>query len=321
MATILLILITLSAIIGGVIPQTPITPNADEIYHSYGVFWYRIITRLSLNDVFHSSWFLAMTALFALNLSLCTARRARRSIARIFLRARYVAIPEGDKTTHRIAIGGAGANLAPLVRKHLRRRGFLRIDQVSAPADRPAQTQLVGQRWRLGFLGPDLVHAGILVILAGALLGVFRQEGTLVVNELEKGARIPACGAAASSDCVPLIYDLRIDDFGVETYEGSARVKTYWADLTFLEGNDPILQDRISVNRPLSIGGFGFHPWRYGDDVEAAVVRLQVMESERNAVTSELELQIGDTVVVPRTQLWLTALRFYRTFALTDDGQ
>lgn len=321
LATILLVLITLAAVVGGVLPQAPITPNADEIYRSYGVFCYRIITRLSLDDVFHNSWFLGITALFALNLSLCTASRARGSIARTFRRPRYVVIPEGDETTHQIAIEATGDNLVPLMRKLLRQAGFRRIDQVIVPADRPSRTQLVGRRWHLGSLGPDLVHVGILVILAGALLGVFRQEGTLIVNEWEKGTRIPACTDDAASDCIPLIYDLRVDDFGVEIYEDSARVKTYWANLTFLDGDKPVVQDRISVNRPLTIGGFGFHPWRYGDDIEAAVVRLHVMESEYNAVTSEIELRIGETIVVPGTQLWLTALRFYRTFALTDDGQ
>jgi cytochrome c biogenesis protein ResB len=112
-----------------------------------------------------------------------------------------------------------------------------------------------------------------------------------------------------------------VDDFGIETYESSSQVRTYWAELSFLQDDNLMRKGRISVNNPLSINGLGFYTWRYGDDVQAAIVRLQLIDSKYNAVTAELELQVGETMAVPGTELWLTALRFYRTFALTDDGQ
>ena len=323
LATILLILLTLAAIIGGILPQAPITPNVDEIYRSYGTFWYRIITRLALDDVFHSGWFLALAGLFALNLALCTGRRARQSVGRVFWPPPYVAFSEDEDGVRRIAVQSTDAEA--VVQRILRQYGMRRIDRARSPDEVPddvcGEIQLIARRWRWGALSPDLVHIGILIILAGALLGFLRQEGTLIVNEWEKGLSLPACVESASVDCIPLAYDVRVDDFGIETYDDSSRVKTYWADLSFLRGVDLVRQGRISVNHPLTVDGLGFYPWRYGDDVAAALVRLHMMERKLNAVTAEIELRVGETVVVPGTQLWLTALRFYRTFALTDDGE
>jgi cytochrome c biogenesis protein len=313
LAIILLILLAVAAVIGGILPQSPVTPSADELYRSYGVFWYRLITRLSLDDVFHSAWFFVLTGVFALNLTLCSVWRIRRSIANLLRRPRYLGMGEAGANTRHIAVNDMSAQTAERI---LRRGGFRRIA-------RTGEMQLVAWRHGWSILSPDVVHVGILVILVGALLGVFQQEGTFVVNEQEIGVLLPACAGsrdAASKDCVPIPYDVRVDGFGVETYSDGSRVKDYWAELSFLQSQAVVRRGRISVNQPLSIGGFGFYVWRYGDDVQAARVRLQVLDRSVNAVTSEMELRIGETKVVPNTQTWLTALRFYRTFSLDQEG-
>ncbi|MCK4394463.1 cytochrome c biogenesis protein ResB, partial [Candidatus Bipolaricaulota bacterium] len=191
LAVVLLVLITLAAVVGGVLPQASITPNANEIYHAYGVFWYRLITRLSLDDVFHSGWFLALISLLALNLTLCTSRRVRRSLGRAFGRPHYAIVSEEEAGTHWIPLKQVERDPAPAIAQLLRRRGYPSIDCVASPEDRTSELQIVARRWRWGALAPDLVHAGILIILAGALLGTLRQEGTFVVNEWEKGLLLP----------------------------------------------------------------------------------------------------------------------------------
>jgi cytochrome c biogenesis protein ResB len=320
-AVVSLVLITLAAAIGGVVPQAPITPNADEIYRSFGIFWYRVITRLSFDDVFHAGWFLALVGLFALSLVLCTGRRLRKAIAAVFRRPPYAAVSEGVDGVHRIAMSGM-ADIEGGVRDLLRRFRMGRVDRVDDGAD---DIQLVARKRRWGVIAPDLVHIGILVILIGGLFGIVRQEGTFVINEWETGLRLPPCAAdtagGAVQKCTPLSYDVRVDAFGADLYEGSSRIKTYWAYLSFLQGDAIVRQGRISVNHPMTVEDFGFYPWRYGEDLQSSLVRLHVFESNRKAVTSEIALRIGETVAVPGTELWLTAVHFYQTFALTADGE
>jgi len=322
LATVLLLLLTVACILGGLLPQAPITPNADLIYRSYGVFWYRLITRLRLDDVFHSPWFFALTGLFALNLALCTGRRAQRTLRNLLGRPRFTDLREGDAGVHVVRTIARGEGLMTALIDSAKRCGFSRVDQVRA-GDR--RVQLLAQRRRWGALGADIVHIGILVILAGALLGILREEGTLRVNEWEKGVRVSSCSGAAGEEpdepCVRLPYDVRVDDFGVETYAETTRVRDFWATVTTWEGSRLLEEARVSVNRPASIRGVGLYVWRYGEDPSAALVRLHVLDRDRGVVTAEVELRIGETVPVPGTQLWTKSLQFYRTFALDDQGE
>jgi len=318
LATFLLVLLTLACILGGVIPQSSVTPNADLIFRSYGIFWYRLITRLHLDDIFHSLWFLSLAGLFALNLLLCTSRRARGTVARVFGSPRFRALSEMDSGTIAIPIAEPMPDMSQRLADAVTRAGYRRVVRLEGSG----RTQLVGLRRWWGALGADVVHVGILVILAGAFLGVFREEGTIRIHELEKGLLLPACGVKREqgqmADCLP--FDLRVDNFGVQTYEDSTRVKDYWATITASRGGRIFQEARISVNRPATIRGISLYTWRYGEDPNAALVRLHVVDVTRSMVTAEVELRVGETLPVPGLQLWVTVVQFYRTFSLDGVG-
>ncbi len=319
-AIVLLVLLAIGTAIGGILPQAPVTPDAEALYRSYGAFWHRWITRLSLDDVFHSGWFLGLVGLFALNLSLCTARRARRAIRTVGTPSEYRPPSVDDPDILILPIAGDRSPHEVQADRLLRRAGFRRIERATAN-DGSGRSQLVGRRRRWGALGPDLSHLGILVILVGALLGVFRQEGSLVVNAWQKGTRLSPCADIGDSACPPLRLDLQVDDFGAETYPNTRRVKTYWAELSFWNEGGLVEQGRVEVNRPLTVRGVGVYPWRYGRDPRAAALTLHIVDRPRDLVTGQLELRVGETVALPETGLWIKALRYYRTFALDETGE
>jgi len=317
LAIVLLVLLTLTAVVGGILPQTPTTPNAVEIYRSYGVFWYRLITRLALDDVFHSGWFFVLVALFTVNLVLCTTRRVRRSFHEVLASPRYLALPSDGGDVLQLESLCSRESTIRSVRQALRKIGYRRIDVVHSPNN---DTQIIGRRQRWGRLAPDLVHLGILIILIGGLLGALRQEGSFIINEWEKGTRFLPCSSTEGGPCVPDSFAVQVDDFGVETYEDTPRVKDYWAEVSIWTDNRLDRRGRISVNRPLTVRGIGFYAWRYGDDVQGARLRIHVYDRERNVVISETELGVSKTVSIPGTKLWVTAVRFFRTFALDEQG-
>jgi len=317
LAIALLALLTLACMIGGIVPQTPTAPNAIEIYRSYGVFWYRVITRLALDDVFHSGWFFVLVALFAINLVLCTGRRVRRTFHEILASPRYLTLPSDGEGVLQLENLCSRESTIRSVRRTLREMGYRRIAVVHSHDGDP---QIIGRRRRWGRLAPDLVHLSILIILIGSLLGLLRQEGSFIVNEWGKGTRFLPCSSAEGTPCVPGSFAVQVDAFGVETYGATSRVKDYWAEVSIWNDDRLERQGRISVNRPLTVRGVGFYVWRYGDDVQGARLLLRVYNREHNAVVSEAEVGVGETVPVPGTQLWLTVVRFFRTFALDKQG-
>lgn len=317
LATALILLLIIACALGGLIPQSPVTPNAEAIYRSCGLFGYRLITRLQLDDVFGCAWFFALIGAFALNLVLCTGRRLRLSVRQVFGRS-HVSMPVGEASqTVTFSARRPSADLEEPIRKAIRRVGFRSINRKDT-AD--GGVWLAGCRWRWGALGADIVHVGILVILLGALLGIFREEGSFRIDEWQTGVRFPACGDADDSDCVPLPYDVQVNDFGIETYDQTTRVKDYWADVVLWKGEEAIERARLSVNRPLSMGGTGLYVWRYGENASGALVRLQVVDAARDIVTSEIELRVGETAPIPGSQARVTVIRFFQSYALGEAG-
>jgi len=310
LATILILLLIAACVAGGVIPQSPATPDAEALYRTYGLFWYRVILRLKLDDVFGSAWFFSLSSLFAFNLLLCMAQRLRGSLRHAFGPANFgEPFCEASKATilkHR-SLEALDRSMSGAIR----RAGFGRVDRCGAPE---GSIQVVGRRRRLGALGADVVHVGVLVILLGALLGFFREEGSFRITELEIGMRLAACGDSSGGDCVPMPYDVQVDGFGVETYQGTSQIKDYWADVILWDGEDVVEQAGISVNRPLTVSGTGLYVWRLGEDPRAALLRIQIIDTKRNIVTSEVKLRMGETVPIPGSLEQLTAVQYYQSY-------
>ncbi|MFQ6033454.1 MAG: cytochrome c biogenesis protein ResB, partial [Candidatus Bipolaricaulia bacterium] len=135
----LLAILTIAAAIGGVVPQAPITPNADLLYRSYGRFWHNIIKFFLLDDVFHSWWFLTLMGLFSINLVVCTARRLRRSVRLLATPLR----PLSQVSAAGAATASFRGRILEEVReaaRHVLKRRHLRF--------REEGEQLFGERWR-----------------------------------------------------------------------------------------------------------------------------------------------------------------------------
>jgi len=314
LAVVLMVLIAIAAVIGGIIPQAPAIPNAEALYRSYGRFWYRIITTLSLDDIFHSSWFIALLGLFSFNLLLCAARRLRRSI-KVLLSSPQPLL-ESDLPSALPTVPWRMEESDEVLRaahRILRRHRY----RVHEQGD-----QLVGERFRYSRLAPDLIHLGILVVLVGGLLGIFRFEGRLSLNETELGKTFHPCASQATPNCIENAdFALRIDDFGAQFYPQSGLPKGYWSLATIIEDGRPVKTARIEVNHPLTYKGICFHQERFGEDLQAARAVLLVVDRETGEPLGELDLRVRESTQLPGTQAWVALSQFFDSFAMTDEGE
>ena len=301
----LLTLLGLAAALGGVLPQAPTTPNADLIYASYGPFWHRTIDALALRDIFHSAWFSALLALFALHLVLCTAARTPR-----VLKAVLRPVPPSDERLHDLDLA-AESSLTPnemdgAIRRALRARHF-RVREVGR--------WLVADRRRWSRLGADLVHASILVILVGAFFGVYQVEGYFAANEAELGKTIPFRLPSAGGT-----FSVRVDGFGAELYPGTPSAKDYWTRFSVIENGTLAASLETRVNRPATYRGISFYQTTYGDDLDAARVVLSVIDRSAGGVVGSVPLRVGQTAALPAADFEVKLVRFFTHLRRTETG-
>jgi cytochrome c biogenesis protein len=312
-AILLLLLISLASAIGAVLPQSPTTPNADLLYRSYGGFWRRLITTLQLDDVFHSPWFWTLLGLFAANLALCAGRRIGRSLRALVRPPGPIAM--GEFAAECVVVPsreGDPAKAEEAVRRYLKRRGF-RLRNVA--------DQVFADRWRWSRLSPDLVHLSLLVILAGALLGLFREEGFLVVNEKQLGVPLPlSVPARGATEGGKANLSLRVEDFGAEVYPGTGLYKDYWTSLTVIGRDGAARAALIRVNQPFAYAGYSFYQTSYGDDLSAAEILLAVVERGTNTVVAAAPLRADERVAIEEAGVEIRFVRFFTNFRLTDAG-
>ncbi len=305
LTAVLLVLLGLAAALGGALPQAPTTPNADLIYASYGPFWHHAIDALALRDVFHSAWFSALLALFALNLLLCTAGRTPRVLRAIL---RPVPPRDGAWGDSELAVeaGRTPSEVDDATRCALR-AGHFRF--------RAVDRWLVTERRRWSRLGADLVHASILVILVGAFLGVYQLDGYFAANETELGKTIPFRLPSAGGT-----FSVRVDGFGAELHPGTLSARDYWTRLSVIKDGSLITSLETRVNRPATYHGISFYQTAYGDDLDAARVVLAGIDRSSGAIVGSVPLGVGQMAVLPATGFEVKLVRFFTHLRRTEAG-
>ncbi|BEQ13727.1 cytochrome c biogenesis protein ResB [Desulfoferula mesophila] len=278
----LLLLLAVLSIAGTLIPQKE---SAAVYVRAYGEAGWRFISAIGLDDLYHAPWFVLIMALLAANLVIC-------SINRLSLTMRILGKDPADeansmrkpKDSFTLA-GEPGANLE-------RARGVLeRLVGQSAQADDQGRTVLFAQRGGWSRFGVYVVHASVLVIMAGALVGNFWGYSGYV--------NIPVGGSVDhitlhNGRPRPLGFTLRLDKFNVSFYP-NGMPSEYRSEVTFLEGGKQTHQASLIVNDPAEYHGIDFYQSSYGNDLKS--VELQLIR--KNGSKQDLTLEAREINQLP----------------------
>lgn len=101
-----------------------------------------------------------------------------------------------------------------------------------------------------------LIHGGVLVLLAGALLS--RLFGIEAYTEIPAGKTVERVFAREDGRPLDLGFQVRCDGFHFDRYE-SGMPKEYRSELTFLRDSGPVRKASLLVNHPVSFDGFTFY--------------------------------------------------------------
>jgi cytochrome c biogenesis protein len=298
-AIVILIVLIAASILGTLIPQGR---SGQEYMQRYGQLG-GLFQRLQFTRLYQSFWYIAILALFSLNIIVCTLERLSPKLRRVFRPKRDFEAKEIQslkvKERARMALPLEAA--ARKARSALAGRHY-RVQEVSAQA----KTSFLARKKILGLFGSDIVHLGLLVILAGAIIsGLAGVRGSLALSENQT---LPVPGAG---------FSVRLDKFSTELYP-DGNVKDWKSELTIIDADKPVLRKSVEVNHPLSYKGFVFYQSGYGSDWENPELEVAIKKKDDPGYLRTVRLRLGRPAALEDEGLTLTAERFLPDFIMDE---
>ena len=301
-AIVLLILLIAASVLGTLIPQGR---SAQEYLVRYGRLG-GLFQMLQFTRLYQSFWYIILLILISLNIIVCTLVRLSPKLRRVFrpkcdLDPRSIQVL---KVKDRFRIPMAPAAAVEAVKAELGRRHY----RVHGQAAGNRQCFLARKRL-LGLFGSDVVHVGLLIILAGGIIsGLAGVRGSLTLSE---GQTLPVPQAG---------FSVRLDRFITDLYP-DGNVKDWKSELTVIEGDRPVLKKSVEVNHPLSYKGFVFYQSGYGSDWEKPELEVWLKKKSDPGYLKTIRLEVGRPVPVEGEDITLTVSRFLPDFILDEKNQ
>jgi cytochrome c biogenesis protein len=302
LAIFLLIIITIASIIGTLIPQNR---GLAEYLARYGQ-WGNLFHRLQLTKLYQSSWFIALLSLFALNIIVCTLTRLTPKLRKAFkpkleIEPKQIAVLKiKEKFKKNTGLDTTKKELE----KELRSRHY-RLQEVEGEN----KTSILARKRILGWFGADVVHLGILVILAGGIIsgaGRVRKDLTFAEGEV--------------FDIQEAGFKLRLDKFETEYYPNGS-VKDWKSTLTVIESEKPVLSKVVEVNHPLTYKGFVFYQSSYGWNWTNTSVGIWVRKRKDPSFLRKIEMKVGQRLRLEGENIQISVRHFIPDFIINDRNE
>jgi cytochrome c biogenesis protein len=289
LTVVLLVILGMTSSIGTLIPQGR---EALEFARSLSPQTFKLLSILDLFDMYHSLWFRLLIGLLTLNLVICSIDRFPGALKR------FRTAPKPDRTKlfehlpprQTVKVPGETKDVAENVARFLRSRYRKAHIKVS-----DASHFFFVQKGRFSHFGVYIVHASVLVILVGALVGsFFGFEAYVNVPEGDQVDRVTLRENMARRD---LGFEVRCEKFTVEFYKSGAP-KEYRSDLRFLVDGKTVKEAKLLVNHPVQFRGITFYQSSYGT-VPGTRVRLKIQRHGSKDGIFTQDVKVGDLVSLP----------------------
>lgn len=302
-AIVLLIILIVASVVGTLVPQER---NPAEYLSRYGQLA-ALLERLQVTRLYHSVWYVALLALFALNIAVCTLARLSPKLHRAF-RPRFE--PEARhlltmRVRDKIRLAAPLARARDLVVGELGRHHY----RLKENRPSPDRILISASKRALGLFGADVVHLGLLVIIAGGIVSGLSGKRTSLT--LVEGQTLAVPGAS---------FSLRLDTFTTEYYPDGG-VSAWKSRLSVIEAGRPVLEKTIEVNHPLTHLGYSFYQSGYGWDWEDPSLEILVKSKSRPGDIEDVWVRPGVKTVVRGSDLEIAVKRFLPDFVLDEKNR
>lgn len=302
LAIVLLIIITVSSTLGTFIPQMR---SPEEYMARYGQLGH-LLNSLQLTRLYKSWWFVFLLFLFALNIIVCTLKRLSPKLKKTF-KPRIVTDEKEIsvlKIKEKLKKNLSLAETREELKRVLSSRHY-RLQE----KERGNKTFLLARKRVLGWFGADIVHLGLLTIIAGGIIsgiGGFKRSLTFMEGDI--------------LDIPKAEFKLRLDKFETEFYPNGA-VKDWKSTLSVLDNDNPALKKVVEVNHPLSYNGYVFYQSGYGWNWAQTMVELWVRKGKDSSYLKKIQLRVGEKIRLEEESTEVSVLQFIPDFVIGEKGQ
>ena len=267
LALFLIVALAIVVFAGTLIDQAPIPVVSDPVAYArwlddadgkYGQ-WTGTLDRLQFFNIFHSTYFRGLLGLLAVNILVCTMSRWRGIWNTVFhTRARATeSFLAHAHYSARMQTALPAAEAAERLRKSLSRSHY----RVTLEAE-PGSVAVFGDKNRLSRFGTFFTHLSLILILVGAMAGGIWGFDDPRFSVAEGSTRDLGLGTGIA---------VRLHEFADE-YHADGAPSDYRAEVTLLDGGEPVKTGVIRVNSPMRYSGVAFHQAFFG---QAAVMTVR----------------------------------------------
>mgnify|MGYP000356028661 CR=1 FL=1 len=269
LAIILLLAIAFFSISGTVVEQG----QSVEFYQSnypehpalFGFLTWKVLLIAGLDHVYRTWWFLSILILFGSSLTACTFTRQFPALKL----ARRWKFYEEPKQFEKLALSAELETVSLTSLEQLLQQKNYRIFR--------EDEKVYARKGIIGKIGPIIVHASMLIILAGSMWGSltgFLGQEMVVSGETFKVQNIMDAGPWAGPQ-IPKDWSMRVNRFWID-YSPEGGIDQFYSDLSVLDKTgQEVDRKTIHVNEPLTYRGVTF----YQADWALAAVRVRLNKS------------------------------------------
>jgi cytochrome c biogenesis protein len=291
--------ISLTSIIGTVVPQGETSAEYVRRFGEKTALFFHI---LDIPRMYSSWWFHGLLALLAVNLIVCSLDR----------------FPAAWKLINadNLDISPSRLEKMPLSRRWTVSTGLLEtidwhraLSRSGGALEKKEENRmlLLAEKGKWSRLGVYLVHASILIIFVGAIVGqLWGFKGSVMLPELRETGHVFSVG---NSDRIPLGFTVRCQAFAIDYYD-NGMVREYRSTLTILEDQKEVLTTDIIVNSPLGVQGHYLLPVKL--PTPPGVHRGNPRSRRQGPPTFRPALPAGRCLGGARAALWHPQCRGFR---------
>ncbi|MDA8433796.1 MAG: cytochrome c biogenesis protein ResB [Nitrospiraceae bacterium] len=320
-AVVIFTVIALTSMVGTIVeqnvePEKNLKVLAKMFGESAAPTLYGILDKLGFMDMYHSWWFVTFLLLFAANLVICSLDRLPRILKHVKEKIHPMSEEYIERMSIRktVSIKGKPAGLTEQAAAAIGKIGFR-----PGRSETEKGVQFYAEKGNFTRLGVYITHLSILVILSGAIIGVYFGFGAFL--NLPEGQTTSVAYTNRGTE-VPLGFEVRCDNFEVDYYGETDMPKAYKSWLTVFKNGKEVAHKVISVNDPLTYEGITFYQSSFGslpDAMDRGVVVLNLVS--RDGKNEQVNTRVGGTFTMPGTAVTGKITNFSPALSFDESGR